>query len=118
MLAAGHTPTQCRELYNFCIPHIFSHEPWRVVSPFHAKYSDKAKEELMKHYFGERTMMDLNMTSAVVAFRLDGRRSKTHSFFNRDGWRPAIFSNMPQNIGGVAPDYDLKVIIILVSLFE
>ena len=39
----------------------------------------------MKHYFNDRNMIDLKKTCAVVAFRLDGRKSKTHSFFNKEG---------------------------------
>ena len=39
----------------------------------------------MRHYFQDRDMVDLKKTCAVVAFRLDGRKSKTHSFFDKDG---------------------------------
>lgn len=80
-----------------------------MVNPFKAKYSHDAKEQIMQEYFGERTMMDLEKKCAVVSFRLDGRRSKTHSFFNREGWRPAVFSNMPKASGVVEPDRDLMV---------
>jgi len=48
-------------------------------------------------------------TCAVVAFRLDGRKSRTNSFFDKEGWRPAVFSNMPKAAGFVEPDLDLKV---------
>ena len=41
----------------------------------------------MRHYFQDRDMVDLKKTCAVVAFRLDGRKSKTHSFFDKDGKR-------------------------------
>ena len=54
-------------------------------------------------------MADLEKTCAVVAFRLDGRKSSTHRLFRQDGWRPAVFSNMPQGSGNIDPDYDLKV---------
>lgn len=54
-------------------------------------------------------MMDLKKTCAIVAFSLDGRRSKTHSFFNKEGWRPAVFSNMPRSGGLIEPDSDLLV---------
>lgn len=63
----------------------------------------------MKHYFGDRNMTDLEKICSVIAFRLDGRKSYTHSFFNRDGWRPAVFTNMPRAAGFVEPDFDLKV---------
>jgi len=63
----------------------------------------------MKAYFGDRTMVDLEKVCAVVAFRLDGRKSHTHSFFNTDGWRPAVFSNMARAQGLVEPDFALKV---------
>lgn len=110
MLASGHTPKHCQELLKWGSPHIFGFSPWRVVNPFKAKYSDQAKEEIMQHYFGERTMMDLSKKCAVIAFRLDGRKSKTHSFFNKEGWRPAVFSNMAKAFGKVEPDYELKVL--------
>ena len=31
------------------------------------------------------------------------------SFFNKEGWRPAVFSNMPRGAGQVEPDNDLHV---------
>ena len=108
-LATGYSPKECSELFNFASPHIFGYDPWRKINPFRSKYGDKAKEELMKHYFGDRTMVDLDKTCAVVAFRLDGRKSNTHSFFNSDGWRPAVFSNMARAAGLVEPDFALKV---------
>ena len=104
---------ECHKLYTWAIPHIFGHNPWRLINPFRSKYSDKAKQELMQYYFGERTMADLNKSCAAVAFRLDGRKSKTHSFFHREGWRPAVFSNIPKAAGAVDPDLDLKVIRVL-----
>lgn len=109
LLASGHTPEECHEIYTWAMPHIFAHNPWRVINPFVSRYSDKAKQELMQHYFGERTMADLVKPCAVVAFRLDGRKSKSTSFFHREGWRPAVFSNMPKAAGIVEPDLDLKV---------
>ncbi len=109
LLASGYSPKECDDVYSFSAKHIFGHNPWRVVNPFRAKYSDRAKQELMMHYFGERTMGDLQKTCAVVAFRLDGKKSKTHSFFNKEGWRPAVFTNMPRASGYVEPDSDLKV---------
>jgi hypothetical protein len=109
LLGAGYSPKECDEVYSFSAKHIFGHNPWRVINPFRAKYSDRAKQELMMHYFGERTMGDLDKTCAVVAFRLDGKKSRTHSFFNKEGWRPAVFTNMPRASGLVEPDLDLKV---------
>lgn len=107
LVASGYTPKECTEIYSFSAPHIFAYNPWRAINPFRSKYSDKAKQELMEYYFGERTMMDLEKMCAIVAFRLDGRKSKTHSFFDREGWRPAVFSNMPKNNGLVEPDKEL-----------
>ncbi len=115
LLAAGYSPKECDEVYSFSAKHIFGHNPWRVINPFRAKYSDRAKQELMMHYFGERTMGDLDKTCAVIAFRLDGKKSKTHSFFNKEGWRPAVFTNMPRASGYVEPDSDLKVRVLLPS---
>lgn len=109
MLSSGHSPKHCQDLLRWGSPHIFGYFPWRMVNPFKAKYSHDAKEQIMQEYFGERTMMDLEKKCAVVSFRLDGRRSKTHSFFNREGWRPAVFSNMPKASGVVEPDRDLMV---------
>ena len=109
MLAAGHTPKECQELLRWGAPHIFGYFPWRVINPFKSKYSHDAKEQIMQEYFGDRTMMDLLKKCAVIAFRLDGRRSRTHSFFNKEGWRPAVFSNMPKASGVVEPDHDLLV---------
>lgn len=109
MLASGYSAKECHEIYSYAAPHIFAHNPWRVINPSRARYSDKAKQELMQHYFGQRTMADLEMTCAAIAFRLDGRKSRTHSFFHREGWRPAVFSNMPLAEGLVAPDNDLLV---------
>lgn len=109
LLASGYSPEECHEIYTFAAPHIFGHNPWRLLNPNRARYSDKAKQELMQHYFGDRKMADLDLTAAVIAFRLDGRRSKTHSFFDKEGWRPAVFSNMPRAAGKVEPDLDLPV---------
>lgn len=109
LLASGYSPDECHEIYTFAAPHIFAHNPWRVLNPWRSKYSDKAKQEIMQYYFGNRTMKDLEMTAAAIAFRLDGRKSHTHSFFHREGWRPAVFSNMPRAEGMVEPDNDLLV---------
>eukprot|EP01036_Dinobryon_divergens_P027880 gene27880-36734_t len=109
LLSAGYSSKECEDIYSYAAPHIFGHNPWRSINPFRAKYSDKSKQELMEHYFGNRTMADLTKTCAVVAFRLDGRKSRTHSFFNKEGWRPAVFSNMSRSAGFVEPDLDLKV---------
>jgi uncharacterized protein len=106
---AGYTPKECGEIYSFAAPHIFGHQPWRVINPWRAKYSDKNKEDIMKYYFRDRSMIDLKKSCIVVAFRLDGRKSKTHSFFHKEGWRPAIFSNLPQGNSNVEPDAELKV---------
>lgn len=80
-----------------------------MINPFRAKYSDKAKQELMQYYFGDRMLGELEKTVAVVSFRMDGRKSMGRSFFDREGWRPAIFSNMPVAEGYAEPDSDLKV---------
>lgn len=109
LLSAGYNPDQCDKIFDFAMPHIFGHNPWRILNPWRAKYSDKSKQELMKFYFGDRKMVDLEKTCTVVAFRLDGRKSDTHSFFHKEGWRPAIFSNMHQGASKVLPDTDLFV---------
>lgn len=102
LLASGYSPKECTDIYKWGMPHIFGHDPLRVMNPFQAKYCDKAKEEIMQKFFGNRTMSDLEKTCAVVAFRLDGKKSRTHSFFNKDGWRPAVFSNMSRASGLVS----------------
>lgn len=107
LLSAGYTPDQCEKIFDFSMPHIFSHNPWRVINPFRAKYSDKSKEELLRYFLGERKMVDLERTCTVIAFRLDGHKSKTHSFFHKEGWRPAIFSNMHKGDSNITPDADL-----------
>lgn len=109
LLASGYTADECDAIYSFAAPHIFGHNPWRAINPFRAKYSDKAKQELMEHYYGGRTMGDLQKACAVIAFRLDGRKSHTHMLFNREGWRPAVFSNIPRAASLVHPDVDLPV---------
>ncbi|KAJ1436480.1 acyl transferase/acyl hydrolase/lysophospholipase [Ochromonadaceae sp. CCMP2298] len=109
LLASGYTADECDDIYSFAGNHIFGHNPWRAINPFRAKYSDKAKQELLQHYYGTRTMGDLQKTCAVIAFRLDGRKSHTHRLFNKEGWRPAVFSNMPQAGGLIRPDDDLLV---------
>jgi hypothetical protein len=63
----------------------------------------------MQHFFGERKMVDLEKTCTVVAFRLDGRKSDTHSFFNKEGWRPAVFSNMDKGGSSILADKELHV---------
>lgn len=83
LLSAGYSAQQCDEIYSFAAPHIFGYNPWRILNPTKSKYSDKAKQELFQHYFGERTMVDLKKTASVIAFRLDGRKSHTHSFFHK-----------------------------------
>jgi patatin-like phospholipase/acyl hydrolase len=109
LLASGYSANECDDIYSFAAPHIFGHNPWRAVNPFRAKYSDKAKQELMEYYYGGRTMADLEKTCAVIAFRLDGRKSHTHMLFNREGWRPSVFSNMPKAASLIHPDSDLPV---------
>jgi hypothetical protein len=110
MLGSGYSPSECHDLYTWAIPHIFGHNPWRLINPFRSKYSDKAKQELMQHAFGERTMADLEKSCAAVAFRLDGRKAKHQAFFHKEGWRPAVFSNIPKGAGLVDPDLELKVL--------
>ena len=108
LLSSNYTPNECEKVYDFAMPYIFPYNPWRVINPFRAKYSDKLKEEILRHYFGDRRMCDLEKTCTVVAFRLDGRRSDTHrAFFDKEGWRPAIFSNMASGPSKVLPDSDL-----------
>lgn len=109
LLASGYDPEECEEIFRFAMPHIFRHDPYRKMNPFNSKYSDRSKEELMKYFFGDLRMGDLKKLCTVIAFRLDGRRSETHSFFNTDGWRPAILSNMPVGKSEVLPDTDLLV---------
>jgi len=109
LLASGYSAKECEDIYSFAAPHIFPHNPWRVINPFRSKYSDKAKQEILQHYYGDRTMKDLSKTCAVIAFRLDGRKSKTHAMFNLEGWRPAVFSNMPRASGLIEPDNDLLI---------
>jgi patatin-like phospholipase/acyl hydrolase len=109
LLASGYSADECDDIYSYAAPHIFGHNPWRAINPFKAKYSDKAKQELMQYYYGGRTMGDLQKTCAVIAFRLDGQKSHTHRLFNREGWRPAVFSNMPQAESLILPDIDLPV---------
>jgi predicted acylesterase/phospholipase RssA len=109
LLAAGYDVEECEEIFRFAMPHIFGHDPYRKLNPFNSKYCDKTKEELMKYFFGDLKMGDLQRLCTVIAFRLDGRRSETHSFFNKEGWRPAILSNMPQGKSDVQPDTDLLV---------
>jgi patatin-like phospholipase/acyl hydrolase len=112
LLGAGYSAEECDEIYSFGAPHIFAPNPWRFINPWKAKYSDKAKQEIFQYYLGERKFGDLVRNTAVVAFRLDGRKSRTHSFFNKEGWRPAVFTNMPRAAGMVEPDLELKVIIL------
>jgi len=110
LLASGYSAKECDEIYSFAAPHIFLFNPWRAINPFRSKYSDKSKQEIFEYYFGNRKMCDLKTNAAVVSFRLDGRKSSTHSFFNKEGWRPAVFSNLPATQGSVIlPHDDLDV---------
>ena len=109
LLAMGYHPEEVDHIFRFAMPHIFYHDPYRKLNPFTSKYSDKPKEELMKYFFGTVTMGELKKLCTVVSFRLDGRRSTTNSFFNREGWRPAILSNIPKGRSVVKPDADLPV---------
>ncbi len=109
LLAAGYSAQECDDIYSFAAPHIFLFNPWRVINPFRSKYSDKQKQEIFQYYWGQRTMKDLNKHAAVISFRLDGRKSTTHSFFNKEGWRPAVFSNLPHAGSLIMPDDELHV---------
>lgn len=110
MLASGYSVSDCRDIYEFSMPEIFTRDRFRIYNPFLSKYDHKRKEDIMKYYFGANTSMgDMEKVAAVIAFRLDGRKSHTHSFFDREGWRPAVFSNMPRGFGLIEPDLDLKV---------
>jgi predicted acylesterase/phospholipase RssA len=111
LLAAGYSANECDDIYTFASPHIFNFNPWRAINPFKSKYSDKQKQEIFQYYWGERTMMDLHKHAAVISFRLDGKKSTTHSFFNKEGWRPAVFSNLPPAGSSIMPDDELKVIL-------
>jgi hypothetical protein len=107
--ASGYNTDEVQDILKFAIPHIFQYNPWRQINPFKSRYSDKSKQEIFEYYFNKRKMMDLQKLVAIISFRLDGKKSKTHSFFNKEGWRPAIFSNMPKASGLVEPDIDLFV---------
>ena len=109
LLATGYEPEEVDHIFRFAMPHIFYHDPYRKFNPFNSKYSDKPKQELMQYFFGNLKMGDLRRLCTVVSFRLDGRRSETNSFFDREGWRPAILSNMPMGQSQVKPDTDLPV---------
>lgn len=110
LIASGkYSLDESKDIYQYAMPYIFQKETYRRWNPFVSKYSDKNKEEIMKYYFGDLTMKDLSKPCAVVAFRLDGKRSSTHSFFDTEGWRPAIFSNLPKADGRVEPDKDLFI---------
>ena len=85
LLGMGYDPEEVDHIFRFAMPHIFYHDLYRKLNPFTSKYSDKPKEELMKHFFGNVTMGELKKLCTVVSFRLDGRRSMTNSFFNREG---------------------------------
>ena len=92
------------------MPHIFGADPIRSINPFRSKYCDKAKAEILQHYFNGRTMGALDKACAVVSFRVDGEPSFTHAFFKKRGWRPAVFSNLPiTEKGTVIPDLELNV---------
>jgi hypothetical protein len=91
LLASDYTIDECLEIYSFAIPHIFSYNRWRAMNPFNAKYCDIPKREIMQYYFKDKTFGDLKRTCAVVAFRLDGRKSHTHSFFDKEGDRQIFY---------------------------
>lgn len=108
LLSAGYNPRDITDLYTAGAPHIFQQDPWRLINPFSAKYDDTNKKEIFQYYLGNRTMNDLTKQCAVIAFRLDGRPSKTIGMFSkREGWRPAIFSNLPSVDGKIMPDLSL-----------
>ena len=94
LLSSGYKPHECSEILRAAMPHIFGADPMRSMNPFRAKYCDKAKEEILKHYFDGRKMGALDKSCAVVSFRVDGEPSFTHAFFKKRGWRPAVFSNL------------------------
>ena len=109
LLASGYSPHDCSQILKSAMPHIFGSDPLRSMNPFRAKYCDKAKEEILKYYFDDRTMGALDKSCAVVSFRVDGQPSFTHAFFKKRGWRPAVFSNLPVTENGkVKPDMGLK----------
>ena len=110
LLSSGYPPSECTKILKSSMPHIFGADPKRIMNPFRAKYCDKAKEEILKYYFHDRTMGSLDKACAVVSFRVDGEPSFTHAFFRKRGWRPAVFSNLPATENGlVKPDLGLEV---------
>ena len=56
-----------------------------IVVYFCCDKLDKSKQEIMQYYFGDRKMADLQKNCIAIAFRMDGKKSETHSFFNKVG---------------------------------
>lgn len=108
LLASGYSIHETEEIFDFAIPYIFYKNPYRIFNPYRSRYSDKDKEALFKYFFQEITLAELTKLTSVISFRLDGQRSLKNSFFDKEGWRPAVFSNIPKGKSKVEPDLEMK----------
>mmetsp|Transcript_10513 Transcript_10513/g.31682 ORF Transcript_10513/g.31682 Transcript_10513/m.31682 type:complete len:461 (+) Transcript_10513:51-1433(+) len=114
LLATGTSARHSREMYEAMVPRVFG-SPRSVYARFlRAKYDREPLETSLRDYFGGTTLGRLSKKVVIPALRVDGAASLTHSpeTYSQDfsqGWRPAVFTNLPA-VGGARPDLDLPCV--------
>ena len=102
LLATGATPQHAREMYENMVPKVFG-SPRSVYARFlAAKYDRDPLEQVLRDYFGETTLGSLRKKIVVPALRINGGG-------DQQGWRPAVFTNLPA-VSGAVPDLELTAV--------
>jgi patatin-like phospholipase/acyl hydrolase len=114
LLAYGYTPSEVVAIYRKELPELVSAFPswleWRLLWPFHARYSEDHKQAMLLKYLGRARLCDLARPVLVTAFDVEGQPERTARAnpvvlaANAPGraseeplyhWEPALFSNLP-----------------------
>jgi len=95
-LAAGWTPTQCRQFYEHYGPAVFADSFWDNVRDLGhaigAQYSSLALKDFLSAQFGTRALGDLPRRVLIAAFDLDNAPTSPLVFRQ---WKPKFFHNFP-----------------------
>jgi len=115
LLATGVTPKKCREMYEHMVPPVFGKPRSTYQRFFAAKYQNDILASVLHEYFGGMTLGQLDRRVVIPALRVDGVASSSHSpelwpsLSRSQGWRPAVFTNLPP-VEASRPDISLKAV--------
>ena len=95
-LAAGHTPTQARELYETRGPEVFAATPLDIVrhlgGAIGAHYNNAGLRQVLTEQFGNLTLGDLPHKVLISSFELDNGPQQPAPLRT---WKPKFFHNFP-----------------------